>query len=220
VTSQDQPTTRLKTTRKPKQAAYDAETINSVLDEAIVAHVGFVRDGYPVVIPTLHARDGERLLLHGSAAGKMLRHLAGGVPICVEVTILDGLVLARSAFEQNVNYRSVVLYGVATPILEEERKLAALEALTNQLIPGRWSECRSPSRQELKGTSILELPLDEASAKVRAGGPTDDPDDLALPHWAGEVPRRVVWGPPAPEPDLAAGVGVPASIGSYSRPGS
>jgi nitroimidazol reductase NimA-like FMN-containing flavoprotein (pyridoxamine 5'-phosphate oxidase superfamily) len=211
---------RLRTTRKPKSARYDRETIDAILDEAIVAHVGFVRDDYPVVIPTLHARDGDRLLLHGSAAGKMLRHLAGGVEICVEVTILDGLVLARSAFEQNVNYRSVVIFGTAVPIEGEEAKLAALEALTNQLIPNRWAECRPPSRQELKGTSILELPLDEASAKLRDGGPTDAEGDLELPHWAGEVPRRVVWGPPLAEPDLAPGVDVPASVGAYTRPGS
>lgn len=220
MSSQSQLNTRLKTTRKPKQASYDAETIAAILDAAIVAHVGFVRDGFPVVIPTLHARDGDRLLLHGSAAGKMLRHLASGVEICVEVTVLDGIVLARSAFEQNVNYRSVVVFGVATPILDEKQKLAALESLTNQLIPGRWDECRPPSRQELKGTSVLEMPLSEGSAKVRSGGPTDDPEDLSLPHWAGEVPRQVTWGPPLPEPDLDPSIAVPASVGAYSRPGS
>lgn len=212
--------TRLRTTRKPRQAHYDRETVDAILDEAVVAHVGFLRDGYPVVIPTLHARDGDRLLLHGSAAGKMLRHLSEGVEICVAVTLLDGLVLARSAFEQNVNYRSVVVFGAAVPILDEERKLAALKALTNQLIPGRWEECRPPSKQELKGTSILEMPISEVSAKVRSGGPTDDPDDLTLPFWAGEVPRRVAWGPPVPEPDLAAGVKVPDGVGTYRRMGS
>lgn len=214
------PSARLKTTRKPKQASYDRETIDAILDEALVSHVAFVRDGHPVVIPTLHARDGDRLYLHGSAAGKMLRALAEGIDLCIAVTLLDGLVLARSAFEQNVNYRSAVLFGTATPVEGEEAKLAALATLTESLIPGRWAECRQPSRQELKGTMVLEMAIDEASAKVRQGGPTDDPDDLSLPHWAGVVPRRVVWGPPLAEPDLNPDVAVPESVLTYARPGT
>lgn len=214
------PTSRVRTTRKPKQASYDVETINSILDDALVAHVAFVRDGHPVVIPTLQARDGDRLYLHGSSAGQMLRDIAGGIEVCIAVTLLDGLVLARSAFEQNVNYRSVVLYGVANVIDDPDEKLAALRALTNQLIPERWDQCRHPSRQELKGTTIMWLAIAEASAKIRTGGPTENPDDIGLPFWAGELPRRVVWGPPQPEPDLTDSPPVPPAVLAYARQGS
>jgi nitroimidazol reductase NimA-like FMN-containing flavoprotein (pyridoxamine 5'-phosphate oxidase superfamily) len=212
---------RLRTTRKPKQVSRDTATIHAILDDALVAHVAFVRDSHPVVIPTLLARDGDRLYLHGSSAGRMLRDLSTGIDVCIAVTLLDGLVLARSAFEQNVNYRSVVMYGTATLIDDPDEKYVALEKLTNQLIPGRWDDCRLPSPQELKGTSIFSFPIDHVSAKIRSGGPTENPKDLGLHHWAGTVPRRVVWGPPEPERDLAPDADpVPKAVLEYSRQGS
>jgi nitroimidazol reductase NimA-like FMN-containing flavoprotein (pyridoxamine 5'-phosphate oxidase superfamily) len=212
---------RLKTTRKPKQATYEAATIHAILDEALVAHVAFIRDGHAVVIPTLLARDGDVLYLHGSSAGRMLRDLSAGIEISIAVTLLDGLVLARSAFEQNVNYRSVVMYGTATLIDDPVEKYDALEKLTNQLIPGRWDECRLPSPQELKGTSIFRFPIEHASAKIRSGGPTENPKDLDLPYWAGTLPRHVTWGPPEPDPGLAPDADeVPDAVLSYGRQGS
>lgn len=188
------PDKRIRVTREPQRARYDRETIDAILDEALICHLGFEVDGQPYVIPTLHARAGDRVYVHGSAASRMLRQLSAGVRVCLTVTLFDGLVLARSVFNHSVNYRSVVLLGTATPV-EGDEKVVALHALTEQLAPGRWDEARQPTAKELKATSILALPIEEASAKVRSGGPEDDPEDEHLPVWAGVVPVHLAAEP-------------------------
>jgi uncharacterized protein len=188
------PAKRIRIKREPQRGRYDRETIDLILDEALLCHLGFEIDGQPYVIPTLHARVGDRLYVHGSAASRMLRHLAGGVRVCVTVTLFDGLVLARSVFNHSVNYRSVVLLGTAR-LVEDDEKLDALHALTEQLAPGRWEEARQPTAQELKATWILTLPIEEASAKVRNGPPEDEPEDEQLPVWAGVVPVHLAAEP-------------------------
>jgi nitroimidazol reductase NimA-like FMN-containing flavoprotein (pyridoxamine 5'-phosphate oxidase superfamily) len=208
------PTTRTRVRRVPARGAYERETIDAVLDETLVSHVGFVHDGAPVVIPTLHARLGDRLYLHGSAASRMLRTLEGGAQVCVTATLIDGLVLARSAFHHSVNYRSVVVFGQARVIAPEER-LQALELFTEKLVPGRWPYVRPPTRQELKGTKVLELPLDEASAKVRTGPPVDDEEDYDLPVWAGILPLRTVVDPPQPDPRLDPVIEPPSHVARW-----
>jgi nitroimidazol reductase NimA-like FMN-containing flavoprotein (pyridoxamine 5'-phosphate oxidase superfamily) len=184
----------LRVTREPQRGRYDRETIDAILDEAVFCHLGFEVDGRPYVIPTLHARAGDVLYVHGSAASRMLRHAASGALVCVTVTLFDGLVLARSVFNHSVNYRSVVVLGTAALVGDGE-KVTALRALTEQLAPGRWDEARRPTETELKATWILSLPLDEVSAKVRQGGPEDEPEDLDLPVWAGVVPVHLAAGP-------------------------
>jgi nitroimidazol reductase NimA-like FMN-containing flavoprotein (pyridoxamine 5'-phosphate oxidase superfamily) len=184
----------LRVKREPHRGAYDRETIDAILDEALLCHLGFQVDGRPYVIPTLHARAGDRLYVHGSAASRMLRHAASGMPMCATVTLFDGLVLARSVFNHSVNYRSVVVFGTATLVGDAEKR-EALRALTEQLAPGRWDEARQPTAKELKATSILSLPLDEASAKVRTGAEEDEPEDLDLPVWAGVVPVHLAAEP-------------------------
>jgi len=181
------PPDRIRVKRTPKRGHYDRPTIDAILDEALICHVGFEVEGQPYVIPTLHARVGDRLYLHGSSASRMLRQAASGARLCATVTLFDGLVLARSVFNHSVNYRSVVVFGTAT-LVDEDEKLHAVHALAEQLAPGRWDEARQPSQQELKATSIVSLPLDEASAKVRTGREEDDEEDLDLPVWAGVVP--------------------------------
>ncbi len=184
----------LRVKREPHRGAYDRETIDAILDEALLCHLGFQVDGRPTVIPTLHARVGDRLYVHGSAASRMLRHAASGMPMCATVTLFDGLVLARSVFNHSVNYRSVVVFGTAT-LVDDAEKREALRALTEQLAPGRWDEARQPTAKELKATSILSLPLDETSAKVRTGAEEDEPEDLDLPVWAGVVPVHLAAEP-------------------------
>jgi nitroimidazol reductase NimA-like FMN-containing flavoprotein (pyridoxamine 5'-phosphate oxidase superfamily) len=179
------PPDRIRIKREPQRAVYDRSTIEAILDEALISHLGFAVDGQPFVIPTLHARVGDVVYVHGSSASRMLRHLDGGAPVCLTATIFDGLVLAKSVFNHSVNYRSVVLFGIARPA---DDKRAALRALTEQLAPGRWDEARQPSDQELKATSILALPIEEASAKVRTGAEEDEPEDVDLPVWSGVVP--------------------------------
>jgi len=181
------PPERIRIKREPQRARYDRETIDAILDEALLCHLGFEVEGQPYVIPTLHARVGDLLYVHGSAASRMLRHAAAGARVCVTVTLLDGLVLARSVFNHSVNYRSVVVFGTAS-LVEGDEKREALRALTEQLAPGRWDEARQPTAKELKATWILSLPLDEASAKVRTGPEEDEPEDRDLPVWAGVVP--------------------------------
>jgi nitroimidazol reductase NimA-like FMN-containing flavoprotein (pyridoxamine 5'-phosphate oxidase superfamily) len=188
------PADRIRVKREPQRARYDRETIEVILDEALICHLGFVVDGQPYVIPTLHARVGDRLYVHGSAASRLLRHLAGGAPVCATVTLVDGLVLARSVFNHSVNYRSAVVFGTAT-LVEDGEKREALRALTEQLAPGRWDEARQPTEKELKATWILSLPIDEASAKVRTGPEEDEPEDLDLPVWAGVVPVHLAAEP-------------------------
>jgi nitroimidazol reductase NimA-like FMN-containing flavoprotein (pyridoxamine 5'-phosphate oxidase superfamily) len=203
--------------RSPNRAAYDRATIDAILDEALVCHLGFVHNNQPFVIPTLHARLGDRLYVHGSSASRMLGTLATGTPACVTVTLLDGLVLARSVFHHSVNYRSVVLLGTATAVSDPDEKTAALRAFTNHLVPGRWDDVRPPTEQELKATSVLYLPLDEASAKVRSGPPLDDEEDYALDAWAGVVPLSLQAGAPLPDPRLTAGIGAPDYAAAYRR---
>src|ERR1700751_6100285 len=192
-------TERTQVRRLPKHGAYDREAVFKILDEAFVCHVGFVVEGQPFVIPTNFGRSGETLYLHGSAASRMLRTLSQGIPVCVTVTLTDGLVLARSAFHHSINYRSVVVLGTAMLVSDEAEKLQALQLFTDHVVPGRWSEVRQPTSQELKGTSVLKLPLAEASAKVRTGPPVDDEEDYALPVWAGVVPLSLRAQAPVPD---------------------
>jgi uncharacterized protein len=200
------PTARTQVKRLPKRASYDRAQVYSILDEGRVCHVGFVVDGQPYVIPTGYARVDDMLYLHGSAASRMLRSLDEGMAVCVTVTLVDGLVLARSAFHHSVNYRSVVALGRARPVTNCDEKLRALRSFTNHLVPGRWDEVRSPTGQELKATSVLVLPLAEVSAKVRTGPPLDDEEDYSLPIWAGVVPVRTEWCEPIPDARLMPGL--------------
>jgi uncharacterized protein len=185
----------LRVKREPQRGVYERETIDAILDEALVCHLGFAIDGQPYVIPTLHARVGDRLYVHGSAASRMLRHAAADARICVTVTLLDGLVLARSVFNHSIDYRSVVVLGTPTLVEDVAEKREALHAFTEHIAPGRWDEARQPTDKELKATWILSIPLDEASAKVRTGPPEDEPEDRDLPVWAGVVPIHLAAEP-------------------------
>jgi hypothetical protein len=206
--------------RLPERARYDREAVEEVLDAGLVAHLGFAVDGQPYVIPTLHARVGDDVYVHGSAASRTLRTLAGRLPACLTVTLLDGIVLARSVFEHSMNYRSVVVLGTAEAVDDPAEKLVALEAFTEKLLPGRWSEARPPTAKELRATSVLRLPLDEASAKIRDGGPDDgDTPDALLDVWAGHVPLVVRALAPVPDPSLRPGIPVPPALRRYRRPG-
>ena len=189
-------TERTRVRRLAKRASYDVATIHAILDEALICHVGFAVEGKPVVIPTIHWRDGDRLYVHGSAASHMLRSLKDGVEACVTVTLLDGLVMARSAFHHSMNYRSVVIFGKATEVADREEKVRALERLVEHIAPGRAAEVRAPNESELRQTVVLSLPIEEASAKIRTGGPVDDEEDYALPVWAGVIPLRLERGGP------------------------
>jgi nitroimidazol reductase NimA-like FMN-containing flavoprotein (pyridoxamine 5'-phosphate oxidase superfamily) len=200
----------------PKRGAYDRATIDAILDEALVCHLAFVQDGQPFVIPTTHARAGDVVYVHGSSASRALRTLGAVFPACLTVTLLDGLVLARSAFNHSLNYRSVVVLGTARPVDGADEKLRALEQFTEQLIPGRWAEIRWPTPTELKATSVLALALDECSAKVRTGPPGDDEEDYARDTWAGVVPLRLEALPPVPDPRLRAGVPLSTSVRSLT----
>jgi nitroimidazol reductase NimA-like FMN-containing flavoprotein (pyridoxamine 5'-phosphate oxidase superfamily) len=201
----------------PKRAAYDRATIDAILDEAIVCHLGFVHEGRPFVIPTLQARSGDVVYVHGSAASRMLKTLAQGTLACLTVTLVDGLVLARSAFHHSVNYRSVVIQGRAEPVTDPAEKELALEAFTDHLVRGRWAEVRWPTAKELRATAVLRMPIDEASAKVRTGSPADDEEDYELDVWAGVLP--LVLEPREPQPDsrLRAGIEPPGYVTRYSR---
>jgi nitroimidazol reductase NimA-like FMN-containing flavoprotein (pyridoxamine 5'-phosphate oxidase superfamily) len=209
------PTDRTRVRRVPQRGQYEREIIEAILDEALVSHVGFVHDGQPVVIPTLHARLGDRLYLHGSAASRMLRTLHKGVPVCVTTTLVDGLVLARSAFHHSVNYRSVVVFGTATLIEPGEETVKVLELFTEKLVPGRWADVRAPTRQELKGTKVLGISLDEASAKVRTGPPIDDDEDYELPVWAGVLPLATEVAEPQPDPRLDPAIETPGYVAAW-----
>lgn len=212
-----QPTERTQVKRLPKRAVYDRAAIHEILDEGFLCHVGFVVDGQPYVIPTGYARAGDTLYLHGSAASRMLRTLSAGVAVAVTVTLVDGLVLARSAFHHSMNYRSVVVLGTATPVESSAGKLEALRAFTEHVAPGRWAEIRWPTEQELKATTVLALPLAEASAKVRVGPPVDEEEDYALPVWAGVLPLQLSTRTPVPDPRLPAGIAVPDYVMNYAR---
>jgi uncharacterized protein len=211
------PTARTRVVREPQRAVYDRAAAYKVLDEGFICHVGFVADGQPFVIPTSYGRQDDNLFIHGSAASRMLRNLKAGVPVCVTVTLLDGLVLARSIFNHSMNYRSVVILGTAVAVEEPEEKINALRALSQHILPGRWDEVRQPNQAELKATLILRLPITEFSAKVRQGPPIDDEEDYAFPTWAGVIPLEMVARPPIADPRLEAGrTPTPAVLG-YSR---
>jgi nitroimidazol reductase NimA-like FMN-containing flavoprotein (pyridoxamine 5'-phosphate oxidase superfamily) len=190
---------RTKVKRHPERGEYDRLTIDAILDEALICHVGFVADGQPYVIPTIHARDGDVLYLHGSPASRMLRTIKEGVDLCVTATLLDGLVLARSVYNHSMNYRSVVVLGRARELTDRAEKLHAMECVVEHIVPGRWNEARQPSDKEIKGTTILALPIEEASAKIRTGPPKDFDEDLSLPVWAGVIPLDLHRGAPYPE---------------------
>ncbi len=213
-------TSRTQIKRLPKRGHYDAATIHTILDDGLICHIGFVVDGQPVVIPTAYGRVGDRLYIHGSPASRMLRTLDQGVEVCVTVTLLDGLVLARSAFHHSMNYRSVVVFGTATRVDDAAEKHEALKAFTDHIIPGRWDAVRPPNRQELSGTLVLALPLHEASAKVRTGPPVDDEADYALPVWAGELPLALTPSIPIADPRLPADCLVPPHVTDYRRVGA
>lgn len=211
------PTARTRVVREPQRAIYDRSAAYKILDEGLVCHVGFVADDQPFVIPTSYGRAGDSLYIHGSAASRMLRHLDKGVPVCVTVTLLDGLVLARSIFNHSMNYRSVVVFGKATLVSNPAEKLEALRLLSEHIIPGRWADVRQPNEKELKATSILRLPIDEFSAKVREGGVIDDEEDYAFPTWAGIVPLNVVAREPIPDARLDPAQPVPHYAERYIR---
>ena len=208
-------TPRTTVKRLPKRAAYDRATVEAILDEGRICHVGFNVQGQPFVLPTVYARVGATLYLHGSAASRMLESVGGGIPACVTVTLLDGLVLARSAFHHSVNYRSVVVFGTATLMDPGEETVKVLELFTEKLVPGRWADVRPPNRQELKGTKVLSLPLDEASAKVRTGPPIDEDEDYDLPVWAGVLPLATEVAEPQPDPRLDPAIETPGYLAAW-----
>lgn len=212
-------TPRTTVRREPLRGVYGRETIYEILDSGFVCHMGFVHDGHPFVIPTSYWRIDDHLYVHGSAASRMLRSLAEGLDVCVTVTFVDGLVLARSAFHHSVNYRSVVVLGKATLLTSDEEKIAALHAFAERLTPGRWNELRYPNERELKATSVLKLPLAEASAKVRQGAPQDDAEDYALNCWAGVIPFETVVRPPEADPKLRQDIATPNYAIRYAGPG-
>jgi nitroimidazol reductase NimA-like FMN-containing flavoprotein (pyridoxamine 5'-phosphate oxidase superfamily) len=210
-------TKRTTVKRLPKRGQYDRETINAILDEGFICHVGFVIDEQPYVIPTGYARVGDDLYIHGSAASRMLRNLSEGINVCVTVTLIDGLVLARSAFHHSMNYRSVVILGNAELVSDNDEKNKALEALTEQIVPNRWADVRWPTEIELKATTVLKLGIDEASAKIRTGGPVDDEEDYAMDVWAGVLPLNLAPGEPIADDRLDDAVAVPEYVREYRR---
>lgn len=210
-------TEKTKIKRIPKRGVYERETINKILDEAIICHVGFAVDNQPFVIPTSFARIDDHLVIHGSAASRMMRSLSKEIDVCVTVTLIDGLVLARSAFHHSMNYRSVVVFGKAKIIEDEKEKYNALKAFTEHIVPDRWSEIRPPTKNELKGTTVLLLPINEASAKIRTGNPVDDEDDYDLDVWAGVIPLSLTTGAPIDDNRLKSGIAVPPNVLNYSR---
>jgi len=210
-------TERTQVRRLPKRAVYDREEVYRILDEGLVCHIGFIADGKPVVIPTGYGRKDDTLYIHGSTASRMLRALGQGVEVCVNVILLDGLVLARSAFHHSMNYRSVVIFGTASKIEDPAAKLEALRTFTEHVAPGRWQEIRQPSEKELQATTVLALPLAEVSAKVRTGPPLDDEEDYAWPVWAGVLPLGIQLGKPIPDERLPEGIDIPEYLRRYAR---
>jgi nitroimidazol reductase NimA-like FMN-containing flavoprotein (pyridoxamine 5'-phosphate oxidase superfamily) len=211
------PTERTRVVREPQRGVYDRETIYKILDEGMVCHVGFSVDDQPYVIPTLFARVGDAIYFHGSAASRMLRRVGDGINVCVTVTLTDGIVLARSIFNHSMNYRSVVALGKATLVDAPEEKVAALQAYSEKILPGRWDDARQPNEKELKATSVLRLPLTEASAKIRVGPPEDDAPDYALPVWAGVIPLRFVADAPIRDERCGPAIPVPSYAANYRR---
>lgn len=211
------PSGRARVKRHPERARYDAASVEAILDEGLVAHVGITTDAGPVVIPTAYGRVGDTLYLHGSPASRLVRSLAGGIDVCVTVTLLDALVLARSAFHHSMNYRSVVVFGRATEVRDLAEKRDALEAFVDHVVPGRSAQVRPPTEKELRGTSVLALPIGEASAKVRTGPPIDDDEDLVLPVWAGVLPYAPVAGAPERDAHTPADREIPPGVLGYAR---
>ena len=211
----DTPRTTLK--RLPKRGSHDREVINAILDEGFICHVGFAIEGRPFVIPTGYARLKDQLLIHGSQASRMLRTLSEGIEVCVTVTLLDGLVLARSAFHHSMNYRSVVIFGRATLVEDRAEKSLALFALSEHMIPNRWRDVREPTESELRQTTVLSVPIDEASAKIRTGPPLDDEEDYGMEVWSGVVPLRMIAGQPIADPRLLPDIDAPDYVVNYSR---
>ena len=211
------PTARTTVKRRAARASYEVDRIHAILDEGLVCHLAYAVEGQPWVIPTTYGRIGDHLYVHGAAASRTLVALGRGLEACVTVTLLDGLVLARSAFHHSMNYRSVVIFGVAEPVTDVDEKAAALHAIVEHIVPGRWPAVRPPTPQELQVTAVLRLPIDEASAKVRAGGPIDDAEDMAQPCWAGVIPLRLTALPPVRDPQLSADVAAPADVTFYAR---
>src|ERR1700676_506555 len=208
---------RTRVVREANRAVYDREAIYKILDEGLVCHAGFAAEGQPFVIPTMYARVGDAIYFHGSAASRMLRGASAELPVCITVTLIDGLVLARSVFNHSMNYRSVVALGKATLVDAPSEKIEALRAFTEKILPGRWNDARQPNERELKATSILRLPLTEVSAKTRTGPVEDDADDYALPVWAGIVPLRLVADAPVPDARCDPGIPVPEYAAHYQR---
>ena len=211
------PSPRTRVVREPDRAVYDRETVYRILDEGFLCHAGFVVDGQPFVIPTSYGRKDASLYIHGSAASRMLRQFKEGVPVCITVTLLEGLVLARSIFNHSMNYRSVVILGKATVVDDPAEKLAALRILSEHILPGRWDDSRQPNDRELKATSVLHVPIEEFSAKVRQGPAIDDEEDYSFPTWAGVVPLEMFAGKPIDDARLLPGKEVPAYVRGYTR---
>ena len=211
------PTARTRVVREPHRAVYDRETAYRILDEGFLCHIGFVADGQPFVIPTSYGRKESSLYVHGSTASRMLRQMKTGLPVCITVTLLDGLVLARSVFNHSMNYRSVVILGSATLVEDPDEKVAALRVLSEHILPGRWDDSRQPNERELKQTSVLRVPIEEFSAKVRTGPPVDDEEDYSFPTWAGVIPLEMKPGAPIDDQRLLPGKDVPAYVKHYSR---
>jgi hypothetical protein len=210
-------TERNQVRRLPKRGAYDKAAIYQIVDEALICHVGFVEEGHPFVLPTIHARLDDTLILHGAKASRMLKHIEAGHPVCVTVTLVDGLVLARSVFHHSINYRSAVLFGTGSVIEDEAEKRRALEAVTEHIMPGRWADARQPNPQELKATTVVKIPIESASAKIRVGPPGDEEEDYALPIWAGVLPIVQQTLPPIADPSLADGIPLPDYVVNYDR---
>ena len=217
MSQSNMPTARTRVVREPERGVYDRETAYAILDEAFLCHVGFVANEQPFVIPTSYGRKGDNLYIHGSAASRMLRKLNEGVRVCVTVTLLDGLVLARSVFNHSMNYRSVVILGTANLVDDPQEKLEALRILSEHIIAGRWDDARQPNEKELKATSVLRLPIDEFSAKVRTGPPIDDEDDYSFPTWAGVLPLEILPGNAIKDPRLDSKIAVPKYVVQCSR---
>ena len=215
---QEPNTERTGVRRLPERGVYDRDAIAAIVDEALICHVGFVHDGYPVVIPTIHARRDDTLYIHGSPASRMLRSLKKGAEVCVTITLIDGLVMARAPFHSSMNYRSVVVFGEARAVEDSDEKWEAFRLITEHVAAGRWDDSRQPTDKEMRATTVVALPLTEASAKVRVGPPADDEEDYALDLWAGVVPIRQIAGAPEDDPRLKPGVSAPAYLTDYRRP--
>ena len=212
-----QATDRSKVKSRPRLGHHDRAIVNQILDESLVVHVGFVVDNQPFVIPMGYGREGDRLYIHGSTASRMLKSLEKGIDLCVTATLLDGIVIARSLFHHEMNYRSVVLFGRATLVEGEDEKLHALKVLSEQIIPGRWEQARTPTPQEVKGTTVLAFPIAEGSAKIRSGEPHDNAEDYALSIWAGQLPLKLIAGVPIPDPKLSPDIPPPENLAHYHR---